>query len=489
MPLPDANSPWPPRRWAPELAEMAVDDAWYSGDPRRLAAVYQGQSHRQDGRRRLWGRDRTPDPGRREHRLHIPMPADVARRSAGLLFSEPPRLTVGDTALQARLDELLGEHAERVLLEAAEVSAALGGVYLVAAWDAELGPRPLLTTVHADAALPEFRHGYLTAVTCWEELARTGATVLRRLERHERGRIEHALYEGTPDNIGRPVPLTEHPTTAAVVDSLGPSGAIETGIPQLTAAYWPNIGPNRSHRGSPLGRSDLQGPGRDLCDALDETWSSWMRDIRLARGRLIVPAAYLRDRGPGRGATFDEDREVWQALDIPPTEAGAGITLAQFAIRVAEHKSTSDAVVRQIIEAAGYSPSTFGLDGGGPAATATEIEARDRDSMVTRKAKTRYAGPALADIVEAMLQLDRALGWSRLTPERPHVAFGPAVARDPQSAAQTLALLAQAQAISTETKVRMANPEWDAEAVAAEVTRIHAETGQAVPDPVPNFTA
>lgn len=487
MSMPEPNSPWPPQKWAPELAEMAIDDAWYSGDRKRLAHVYREETHRQDGRRRLWGRDRTPAPGRREHRLHIPMPADVARRSAGLLLSEPPRLTVSDTGLQTRLDELLGEHAERVLLEAAEVSAALGGVYLAAAWDAELGPRPLLTTVHADGALPEFRYGYLTAVTFWQELARNGATVLRRMERHQRGRIEHALYEGTLDNVGRPVPLTEHPTTAAVVDSLGPSGTIETGIPQLTAAYWPNIGPNRQFRGSPLGRSDLHGPARDMCDALDEVWSSWLRDIRLARARLIVPTAYLRDRGPGRGATFDEDAEIWAGLDIPPSESNAGITLAQFAIRVEEHRSTSDALVRQIISSTGYSPSTFGLDGDGPAATATEITARAHDSMVTRKAKIRYASPAIGDIAEAMLQLDRALGWSRLAPERPVVEFGPAVATDPQATAQTLALLAQAQAVSTDTKVRALHPEWDAEAVAAEVARIHAETGQAVPDPAPIF--
>ncbi|MEV0538112.1 hypothetical protein [Kitasatospora sp. NPDC050463] len=219
---------------------------------------------------------------------------------------------------------------------------------------------------------------------------------------------------------------------------------------------------------------------------LDEVWSSWMRDIRLARARLIVPAGYLRNRGPGAGASFDDDQEIWSTLDIPPTDTGAGITMSQFAIRVAEHKSTSDALVRQIVEAAGYSPSTFGLDGG-PAATATETLARGHDSMVTRRTKINYASPAIADIVEAMLQLDRALGFSRLTPERPTVAFGPAVAPDAQTQAQTLSLLGQAQAVSTETKVRMVNPEWDADAVAAEVARIHAETGQAIPDPVPDF--
>ncbi|WP_030271210.1 phage portal protein [Streptomyces sp. NRRL B-24484] len=489
MPLPDNNVPWPPRQWAGELAEMRIDDAWYSGDPTKLATVYRDQPAEQSGRRRLWGRDRTPAPGRPDTRLHIPMPADVACTSARLLFAEPPTLTVEDTATQARLDEITDATGlANTLLEAAEVSAALGGVYLSAAWDAEIGPRPLLTAVHHDAAVPEIRFGHLVAVTFWSELERTGSQVLRRLERHERGMISHGLYLGTVDNLGRAVPLTEHPTTAAYVDSLGPSGVIETGIDTVTAAYLPNIGPNRKHRGSPLGRSDFQGV-HHLFDALDSVWTSWMRDIRLARARLIVPAGYLRDRGPGNGATFDEDRDIWHALDIPPTETGAGITLSQFAIRVEEHQRSADALVRQIAESAGYSAQTFGLDGGSTAMTATEVDAREHRSMTTRKTKARYTCPPLAGILGTLLQLDRALGFSTVTPERPRVAVGPAVAEDPTSTAQTLSLLAQAQAVSTETKVRILHPEWDRNAVAAEVQRIHAETGLAIADPVPAFVS
>lgn len=88
-----------------------------------------------------------------------------------------------------------------------------------------------------------------------------------------------------------------------------------------------------------------------------------MRDIRLARARLIVPDRYLRSEGPGQGASFDDDREVWHGLKIPLTE-GNGITLAQFAIRVAEHQATADATVRQAVQTAGYDAAAFGLDDG-----------------------------------------------------------------------------------------------------------------------------
>ncbi|QHF97922.1 phage capsid protein [Streptomyces sp. NHF165] len=488
MPLPETGTPWPPPQLAPLLDEMRVDDAWYSGDRTRLAEVYRTtERRRHDGRRRLWGRSQ-PRPGHDRHdgRLHIPLPADIASTSADLLFSEPPTFTVDDKATQARLDELTeADGIANTLLESAEVAAALGGVYLRATWDTALALRPLLTSVHADAAVPEWRMGILTAVTFWRELPTDApSVVLRHLERHEPGRILHGLYEGTADQLGRRVPLTEHPDTTPLADSLSPEGdAIETGIDQLTAAYVPNIRPNRRHRGSPFGRSDYQS-AHDAFDALDETWSSWLRDIRLARARLIVPDGYLRDHGPGRGASFDDDREIWQTLNIPPTEAGAGITLSQFAIRVEEHERTATAITRQAVQLAGYSAQSFGLADPTSAATATEVTDRWRRSLITRDKKSRYWSAPTADMLHVLLKLDRVLGFSRVAPERPSVEFGAAVSEDPQREAQTLNWLQQAQAVSTNTKVRMLHPEWGEAEVREEVDRILAETGAAVPDPV-----
>lgn len=92
-------------------------------------------------------------PGQRDDRLHIPLAADIANTSASLLFSEPPAFTVEDTTPQTRLDELTeAGSVANTLLEAAEVAAALGGVFLRVTWDASLAARPLLTAVHADSA-------------------------------------------------------------------------------------------------------------------------------------------------------------------------------------------------------------------------------------------------------------------------------------------------------------------------------------------------
>ncbi|MFD9879983.1 phage portal protein [Streptomyces alboflavus] len=484
MPLPELDTAWPPPALSKVYAEIRTDDAWYSGDRKKLADLYAHNERREDGRRRLWARNRHPQPGRRDTRLHIPLPADIASTSGDLLFAEPPVFTVEDPATQQRLDDIVEAGGiANTLLESAEIAAALGGVVLRATWDREAAPRPLLTAVHPDAAVPEWHWGQLVAVTLWRELTSDSAIVWRHLERHERGRILHGLYQGSADRLGVRMPLTEHPETAPLAASLGEQGdAIETGLDLLTAAYVPNIRPNRRHRGSPLGRSDFQG-SHDLYDALDETWSSWLRDIRLGRARLIVPDGYLRDHGPGSGASFDADREVWQALNIPPTEQGAGITLSQFAIRVEEHARTADALVQQAVRSAGYSVQSFGL-GDSAAVTATEINARERRSMTTRGKKVRYWQPAVADMLHVLLMLDRQLFTPNLAVERPRVEFAPAVSEDPASTAQTLALLTQAEAVSTETKVRTLHPDWDETAVREETDRVLSESGRAAADPM-----
>ncbi|MET9468497.1 phage capsid protein [Streptomyces sp. NPDC006544] len=488
MALPETGAAWPPPQWAPIYDRIRIDDAWYSGDPKRLGRL-QGDAQEQLGRRRMWGRRSQPAAGR-DNRLHIPLPGDIATTSADLLFADMPAIRTTDRTTQGRLEQLLDEgRVQQTCLGGAEQAAALSGVFLRVTWDKDLAARPLLTVVQPDAAIPEHRFGMLRACTFWEELpSGDGATVWRHFERHEPGRVIHALYRGTSDNVGRPVPLGEHPATADLVASLDPDGdgqTISTGIPLLTCTYVPNIGPNRHHRGSPIGRSDYAAPLYDLFDNLDTVWTSWMRDIRLARARLIVPTGYLRSEGPGKGASF-EDREVYEQLNMPPNEQGATITLTQFDIRVEEHQRTAEAIMRQAAQSAGYSAQSFGLHGEGEAITATESDSRDQRSMVTRKKKSGYWRHGLADMLHVMLWLDAVQFGTPVKPERPSVEFGDGVTESEQQTATTLDLLARAQSASTRTRVKILHPEWDDTAVQEEVAAILAETG-AAPDPVGTF--
>lgn len=484
MPMPAANSAWPPPAMADVYLDYAENDAWYSGDKTRLAEFYgTAIARRQRGESmveystRLWAQGR--DPLRHETRVHVPLAGDIAATSADLLFSEPPVFTVEQTATQDRLVEIVEEGGVHMrLLEAAEVCAGIADVYLKLAWDEDVAKRPIIAVEHGDAAVPVFKWGRLTEVTFWEELDRSGDTVLRRLEHHEPGAITYSLWQGTSANLGTMVPLTDHADTAALADIGDADGMAvrqSTGIDLLTATHVPNMRPNRRRRGQPYGRSDYAAPCYDQFDSLDQTMTSWMRDIRLGRARLIAPNGYLEPLGPGQGAAFDLDREVWTEINADPSQAG-GITLSQFAIRVEEHERTSLHVMSTAIRSAGYSAQTFGLTGE-VAVTATEVSAKERRSMTTRDRKIQYWKPALRRIIEALLALDRALGWSTVEAEVPDVEFGDAVSQDPESLARTVQLWEQARAASIETKVRWLHPDWDDTRVREEVEAIQADGG------------
>jgi A118 family predicted phage portal protein len=499
MPLPDGGI-WPPMALQPVDEKFATWSAWYAGDPELLADVYERLAQRNVRHpnirptqlrgglvgtlaRWFWGQPTTV--GEKRMKLHVPLAGDIASTSANLLFSEPPQVTAKDTATQDRLDDLLDDGMDATLLEAAEVCAALGGAYLKVCWDRDVSDRPWVTPMHADQAVPEWRYNKLAAVTFWRVLRSDATFVVRHLERHEmvngQAVILHGVYQGTSTELGTRMPLADYPETHSIVDSLTEGDVITTGVPKLLAGYIPNMRPNRLWRNMPaaawLGRSDYAGV-EPVMDALDEAWSSWMRDLRLGKARLVVPENYLQSRGPGRGAMFDPDRELYEVLNMLPDGGAKDLTANQFAIRVDEHSRTVEALAAKAISGAGYALQTFGMSGD-VAITATEVAAKERRSFLTRGQKIRYWRPVLAEMFETLLWVDRVVFGTPVTPERPDIEFGETVSADPQDTAKTLALLEQAKSISTWMKVKTLHPDWDDVEVQTEVDRIKDETGTA----------
>ncbi|MFI7532591.1 hypothetical protein [Streptosporangium sp. NPDC049376] len=490
MPLP-AGGTWPPQHLNPIYQHYGVLDAWYRGDDDALAILYGAHGDRPANRpstyrggivgtmaRWFWGQP-TPQ-GERRTKLHVPVASDIATMSSDLLFSEPPSLTVETVATQERIEELVEDGLQATLLEGAEVGAALGGYYLRAVWDTQVAEQPWLAVVHADAAVPEWRWGKLAAVTFWRVVEQDDQTCLIHLERHEPGYILHGLYRGRPGNLGDQVPLTDHPETA------GLQPVVQTRIDRLTAVYVPNMRPNRTWRNYPaganLGRSDFDGPVLGLMDALDETYTSWMRDVRLAKARLIVPSSYLQSNGPGRGASFDLDRELYEGLTILGEGDRMEISATQFGIRTVEHRDTAAELLAAILRATGYSAQSFGLSGD-VAVTATEVSAKERRSLTTRGRKAVYSGPPLADAIEMLLLLETEVFGSTIPAERPTVVFGDSVSPDLAQLATTAELMRRAEAASDETLVRMLHPDWDETEVQAEVERIADARPAPIADP------
>ncbi|WP_067469991.1 phage portal protein [Actinomadura macra] len=517
MPLPDGGSTaWPPEHCEAINQQIATWAAWYAGDPAQLAAIYagdgatnpagrdffgsetgraKGAARRVFDRVRRWFWGNRSASGQPSNRLHVPIAGDIAAASADLLFSEPPTLTVpttssndtgiGGNPTQARLDELFDDGAHATLLEAAEIAAALGGVFLRVCWDAATVPdRPWIAAVHPDAAVPEWSFNRLTAVTFWRVIKTDKRKVVRHLERHEPGKVLHGVYEGTDDELGMPVPFAAYPETAWLVDErrLVNGNEIPTGLAGLAAVYVPNMRPNRvwkdTPHAAPLGRSDYAGV-EALMDGLDLTYSSWMRDVELGKARLIVPTEYMTSHGKGQGASVDLDREVYEGVRVMGDDEGRlDIKEVQFDIRVDEHQRTIADLKTTVVSTAGYSAATFGLDTEGTAQTATEVAAKHRRSLITRDRKTKYFGPGVVDLAVALLGIDvEMFGTKGVTAQRPVIAWPDGVSEDPKEVAERVELWARGEAASTETRVREIHPDWDDPKVAGEVQRIRDESG------------
>lgn len=510
MPLPDGGKVlWPPRSIAVAYERFVPWAAWYSGDPDELSAYYQQVAQRVTNRpharpsqfrgglvgtlaRWFWGA--VIPQGEKRSKIHVPLPGDIASTSASLLFAEAPNVALPENAgtgtnTQQYLDEMVDDELYCALLEGAEVGAGLGGVYLRVVWDQDLNDKPWVSAVHADAAVPEWTFGRLSAVTFWRVLRQDANSVIRHLERYElvngQAMWQQVVYKGDPQYLGQPQPLTDYPETASFVNLIGDDGqSVPLGIDEIPVVYVPNMRPNRMWRDQPaaahFGRSDYTGI-EGLFDALDETFSSWMRDLRLGKGRVIVPDQYLRDRGPGRGAQWDAEAEAYEGFSMLPGQP-PNITLNQFAIRVAEHSQTVQEIMTMAIGMAGYSGQTFGLTGD-VAMTATEVAAKERKSLITRKKKLAYWRPQLQSLFEILLKVGvAAFGW-KCTPLRPAIEFGDVVQEDPSALAGTLQLLRTAEAASTLTMVEMLHPDWSEDDRKNEVRRIMHEKGMVVASP------
>ncbi len=510
MPLPSGGT-WPPEEYVPDLDTIRTHRAWWTGDSTALTEAYtrpfarMRPSQYRGGivgavARAFWGKP-TPD-GEQLAKCHVPIAADIANMSADLLFAHPPQVVVtaaaeddkrdvgqddiGDDVTQVdpeteaakaaadktknRIDEYIEDGLWSRMREGAESAAALSGTYVRVVWDKTVHDRPWLACVDADFALPEFFMDRLRAVTFWHEIEKTGQVVWRLLERHEPGTISYGLYEGTPENLGRRHPLTEKTQTAGLAENLDDGDTVQTGYEGMTAQYVPNMRPNKRSE-MQIGRSDFADIEGGM-DELDEAMTSWMRDLRLGKTRIIVPEIMTESLGAGLGVRWNDDQEVF----VPVTGGDPNqmrMEMFQPSIRFAEHEATCQHLIEQVVRGAGYSMATLAPgDDDGPAPTATQIRQKKERSLTTRERKIGYWRPALAGALEALLAIDKEHFGADVTVLKPAIEWPDAVSPDPLEVAQTIQSLDAARALSDKAKVEFLHPDWDEDQVDEAVTEM-----------------
>lgn len=116
-------------------------------------------------------------------------------------------------------------------------------------------------------------------------------------------------------------------------------------------------------------------------DALDETWSQLMDEIRLGRSEIYVPENLLTAK------TFDKFRKNYPVLAPDMKENGKNeITHIQPDIRSEEYAKTISVLVNNIITVDGLSPFTLGIDDGvGANASGDSLAKREAASLRTRE--------------------------------------------------------------------------------------------------------
>jgi hypothetical protein len=536
VPLPVENEAWPTPEWAPVFDQYATNAAWLEANADALATIYggapatRGDSNAAHLNTRPAKRSSLASKvvqffvgklaagggangDRVSTRLVSPLAGNIATLSSDKLMGVPPtfRLEVdGDPVAaerQRRVDDMFATDEFKMRLSnAAEQAAGLSGVVLTAHWDRNVSDRPWMEVTGCDAAIPEWEGGRLVAVNLWTtyptiDAGGTLGKVYYHVERHEPGAVIHALYQGKRDTIGVRVPF-DVPAFDLLAylpripgsqwDEADRTLTLPTGIQELTATYWANR-PTRQFRKSGIfgliGRADTEG-GEPFLDAASFTWSSWMRDLRVARARMVVPQSMLDFGTEGSGGLFDDDSEIITGLNYTTLgNTDETISAHQFAIRSEEHGSTLLALTKEVLQLAGYSLSSYGEFAGGPDITATEVQDRTTNTTATNAKKQLQFSASFAPFARAMLALDAVhygavpQGDAEIIIEWPDTTT-----IDPLKQGQAFQAYYAAYSASIETLVRMMHPDWDADAVGLEVAAIKEERGlNALADPTQEF--
>jgi hypothetical protein len=174
------------------------------------------------------------------------------------------------------------------------------------------------------------------------------------------------------------------------------------------------------------------------------------------------------------------DKLLYVKLDIDPTTLSDKqvITATQFDIRADKFEKTSLNLLERIITSAGYSPQSFGLNIQGRAESGTALSIRERKSFATRGKKQNYWQPALRKLVKLMVLVYNKELNGAIDPDITiNVEFSDSFVNNLGEIANSVKLLADAQAASVETKVIMLHPDWDEEQIEKEVKAILEENG------------
>ena len=214
-----------------------------------------------------------------------------------------------------------------------------------------------------------------------------------------RAQIQKGANGDSQDILGIRVPLAE----------MYPFLDEETVVPvgESLFAYWRTPVANNLDDNSPLGMS-VYGNAMETLHALDICYDSFVREFRLGKKRIIVPARAVRTVvDPQTGAPrryFDPGDETYEALasDDP---SDLKITDNSVELRVEEHIQAINAFLSILCLQIGFSAGTFTFDQHSGIKTATEVISENSKTYKTIKTLQNQLTPAIERLVQNIIDV------------------------------------------------------------------------------------
>ena len=183
----------------------------------------------------------------------------------------------------------------------------------------------------------------------------------------------------------------------------------ETVIPveESLFSYWRTPIANNLDDNSPLGMS-IYGNALETLHALDICYDSFVREFRLGKKRIIVPARAVRvvvDPQTGKPVRyFDANDETYEAL-ASDTPDDLKISDNSVELRVEEHIAAINAFLSILCLQVGFSAGTFTFDQHTGLKTATEVISENSKTYKTIKTIQNQLRPAVEHLIRNIIDV------------------------------------------------------------------------------------
>ena len=181
----------------------------------------------------------------------------------------------------------------------------------------------------------------------------------------------------------------------------------EIPVEESLFSYWRTPIANNLDDNSPLGMS-IYGNALETLHALDICYDSFVREFRLGKKRIIVPARAVRSIVDPQSGTllryFDANDETYEALASDSPE-DLKVTDNSVEIRVDEHVSAINAFLSILCLQTGFSAGTFTFDQHTGLKTATEVVSENSKTFKTIKTVQNQIRPAIEHLVRNIIDV------------------------------------------------------------------------------------